>query len=260
MVSLRGRSIWLLALRGRMRVGGAPVAEVELEPGLAVELAPGLVIHCDAVELPPTVLAVRAGGLGAHVLLGTTSFYPGPPPTLRPGVDPEAAAVFYTLHNQWRIRLSGGASTPAEAGTVLNIDSVRIEVVALPVEAAARTRTRPTLRPSLRFAVGAGHVSVSQQGTALDDLTGVPGLILAALLRARQPVAWRDLCESVWPDDRSTEASLRNRLDVGLARLRSRLRALNLTDVVVALDGAGYACLRVAPEDEIAFEGATRDR
>lgn len=259
MVSLRGGGLVLLALRGRFRVRSKVLAEVALEPSLAVELAPGLTLTCDAVELPPALLGLRVEGLGTQSLVGTTSlFVRDGAATLRAGFDEGASAVVWTLGGAWRVRVGDGEAMPLTPGDALMIDGVSVEAVAVPVDAANRTRTRPSLRDPMVLRVSAGGVQITPSTPAAapgGDVRGVPGRILATLLANDGEMAWRDLCAIVWDGDRSAEDSLRNRLDVGLARLRDRLRALGVTELSVALDGAGFARVRIAPQDRVELDG-----
>lgn len=62
MVSLRGGELVLLALRRRFTLGGEPRTQVVREPGLELDLAEGVSLHCSEVTLPEAVLALRAPG------------------------------------------------------------------------------------------------------------------------------------------------------------------------------------------------------
>ena len=76
MVSLRGRELKLLALRGLFAVAGKPIDEIVLREGLAVELARGLEIYVEDVVLPTALLAIEGEGLPRQVLAGTSSLVP----------------------------------------------------------------------------------------------------------------------------------------------------------------------------------------
>jgi pSer/pThr/pTyr-binding forkhead associated (FHA) protein len=251
MLSLRGRSLWLLALRGRLRVNTRFCAEVELDVGTEVELAPGLTLRCVGLELPREVLGVSAPGLGTVVLFSTTSLVAGPPPALRPGAESDADVIFWTLGSAWRYQLRHQPPKPLQPGMQLQAGGLTVHALLVPIEEAARTRTIPALRPGFRFEVHPHAVHIFTAVGAPADVTGVPGRLLGAMLRADGPIEWRDLCECVWPGDKSRESSLRNRLDVGLARLRERLREAGVSDVGLGLDGAGAAHVRLTPLDTV---------
>lgn len=256
LVSLRDRGLVLLALRGRFRVAGQVRTEVELHAGVEVALADGITLTVHGVELPASVLGLDVPGLGRHGLAGTTSLLAGQPPQLRPGVAPDAAAVFWTFGVEWRARVGSAPPRTLQAGDRIALGRDTVTVVELPVELASRTRTIPSARTPIRIETWPQSVRLHLERDVV-DITGVPGRILATTLRSAGPIPWRDLCAHVWPDDRSREASLRNRLDVGLARLRDRLNAGGATEILVTLDGAGHAHARTATGDVIAHFDAT---
>lgn len=62
MISLRGRDVRLLALRGRFAMRGTTLSDVVLQPGMRIALATGLELQIVAVRVPEAVLALRAEG------------------------------------------------------------------------------------------------------------------------------------------------------------------------------------------------------
>jgi hypothetical protein len=257
MVSLRGGQLWLLALRGRLMVRGRPRGEVVWEAGAEVELADGLSLTCDAVELPDHVLALRCDAGAPQALLGTTSLHAGPPVSLRAGHDPDADAVFWTLGDRWRTALRGQSPQWLQAGDRLTVRGVEIEVRLLPSAAAELTRTRPSVRGPARWLVAAETVEAHQAGSVALQLQGLQAQLMACLLARPDaaPAAW--LVAEMWPGDRSSPPSLRNRLDVHLARLRERLRVAGLTEVRIGMDGSGAACLALPATDTVHWQLGT---
>lgn len=77
LVSLRGTSLKLLALRGRFFIDHTPQLEVELRSGLVVLLAQDLAIEVVEVSLPHEVLGLEGPGLARQLL-----------PSVVPGVTP----------------------------------------------------------------------------------------------------------------------------------------------------------------------------
>ena len=63
LVSLRNRSLRLMALRGALTVDGRDVDSVTLAPGLRVELADGVSLTVEAVELPTHSLVLCGAAL-----------------------------------------------------------------------------------------------------------------------------------------------------------------------------------------------------
>lgn len=247
LVSLRGGALWLLGLRGRFRVEGVVLSEVELVPGIRVDLTPETSICCHAIELPERMMAVTIPELGRPVLTGTASLVAGKPPRLLPGLVPDAAAVFWSLGEQWYLRQSNGQDTPLEPGTPQVVDGLRLTPVLVRPARGSRTRTVPQTGPCLEVRIGPQGVLVRADGHGeRARLGGVHGRLLGALLAADEPVHWTDLCHRIWPDDRSELGSLRNRLDVAVTRLRQRLRELDLHGINVSFDGLGHVRVVVA--------------
>lgn len=241
LVSLRGGSLRLLALRGRLRLGSAFVNEVELRPGVCVELAPGVTATCEGVQLPPRVMAIDVEGLGEVPLTGTTSIQRGPPPRVVSGVVDGAIAVLWRKGHQWFARDERGKDRAWFDGFVLMDSNPRIVATEVPTSGAGCTMTVPVSGPVRRLRRLGNDVVVRDPEAGVETpIGGVPGRILAAVLASTDPLHWTDCCAQVWPGDRADAASLRNRLDVGLARLRARLRELETSQIAVAFDGEGH--------------------
>lgn len=250
MVSLRGGALWLLALRGRLYQRGRVLPEVALEEGVQVALADGIVLRCEGVELPDEVQGLVVGSGAPQVLLGTTSLYLSPTPTLRAGFDAQADAVFWTVGDAWRVAVAGQPAVLFRPGTQVNVGTVAVQAVRVPFARAAQTRTRPTLRDPITWQPHAAGVRLEMANQQRHEITGVPGRILAAGLLDDAP-DWLQVCATVWPDDLSSVASMRNRLDVGINRLRERLREVGAVDVRVAMDGSGRLMVSLPAVDSV---------
>ena len=68
LVSLRGRELRFLQLRGRFALDGQQLGELTLREGLLIELAQGLTLEVLRVQLPPTLLALKGEGLPTQAL------------------------------------------------------------------------------------------------------------------------------------------------------------------------------------------------
>lgn len=256
MVSLRGGSLWLIALRGRLLANGKVHGEVLLDDGVEVGLAEGIVLRCEGVELPEAVFGLRLGSSPPQALVGTTSVFSQPTPMLRSGFFPDAAAVLWTLADEWQIRIGDSAPRPVAPGERFTLGTLSLDAVAVPTLRAQQTQTRPSTRGSLVWSCHREGVDlVELNGTRL-SLPGVPGKIMAAALMAPSPLSWTELCQTVWPNDHSSSVSLRNRLDVGIARLRARLRELGASEARLAMDGAGRIVVSLPPQDTVRFVDA----
>ena len=252
LISLRGRELMLLALRGRFRVRGEVCTEVALRAGLDIELYEDLWLHCDEVVLPSSLPGVAVPGLPRTLLTRTTSLFLTPRPQLQPGYDPGADVVFWTLGDTWSYRVRRGAPQALKVGEQIQLQEVAIEIVAIPISDASHDKTRQTRRAPLRLEVSPGSVRVqikTQPHSAL--LTGIPGKIFAALLMHDAPQTWEDVAATVWSDDQSLTSSLRRRFDVGLLRLREKLQQFELPPDLISLDGSGMISLTLAQDDEV---------
>lgn len=251
MVSLRGGTLWLLALRGRLQMRGRTLSEVPLNDDTRVELADGLWLCCEGIDLPDEVVGVRVNGGPPQVLNGTTSVFSGPPARLRAGFDVEADAQLWPVGNEWT--LSSGADEPRtlEPGTTVRVGAAELTAEWVPLAVADQTRTRPTIRGPVQWIVTADGVRLDKSGHAVHEISGIPGRILSALLLDDGSLHWMQLCSRVWPEDQSRLVSLRNRLDVGLVKVRERLREAGATEVRVAMDGAGHVRLVLPDVDRV---------
>ena len=251
MVSLRGRSLMLLGLRGRFKVRDEVVVECELTPGLVVELAPMLHLRCEAVHLPDALLGVRVGTLPTMVLAGTTSVYGGASPKILKGFHPDSDAVFWTTGDRWHVTISG-EHQPATTDLSLDLAGCAVHIERVPLAELAHARTRQVLRSPMRFVVSEHNVQIHRTGEPVLVIGGVPGRILSCVVAADSPVHWREVTELVWPDDLSLESALRKRFDVGLGRLRERLAPIfGDGEEVLSMDGSGVLTLKLAAEDRL---------
>lgn len=241
MVSLRGESLVLLALRGRFRVDGQVKSKVVLKEGLEIELHNELAFICDEVVLPARLLGLKMDGLPQVSLTQTTSIViDAGKPRLHAGYNPAAHALLWSSGGRWSIRL--GKDDPGSVirvGDVFKVDGKNLEIVEVDLREAARSSTRQTLTDPLLLDVTPRSVSISTSRCHLTTITGVPGRILSALATHGAPMFWEDLVSVVWSEDRSLASSLRRRLDVGVLRLRERLVQSNLSSELIKLDGAG---------------------
>lgn len=252
MVSLRGQSLKLLALRGRFRVGGKVRAEITLRAGMSLELAQGLEIECVSISLPRALLGLQSEGLPVMMLMGTMTLHLEHTPRVTPGYDATGDVVFWAVGAQWRASIQGAAPRGISIGDTLEIDGTHLEIVAVPLEDAAHTRTRRTLRTPLCFRSLGDAVRIEREDAPDLLISGIPGKICAALVDDGPTLNWRDVTSRVWPNDASMEAALRRRFDAGLARLRSKLEQVSaLQEEFIELDGAGMISLKLTEQDQM---------
>jgi hypothetical protein len=260
LVSLRRRSLRLLGLRGPLTVEGLEVDAVTLEPGLRVELADGLFITVESVELPTHTL-VLCGTTQGRVELGASThsllLSDGPGPrTLRlvAGYVPSAAGhLWYSGANLW-IRLKGQDAEPIESGGGWMIEGCPLRVIQLPLTGTDDTVTEssrgPLERTSLVIIARYTTVHVQREaGTSV--LTGKPANLVSELVRfGGKPVPWETVARQIW-GARLDRESLRDNFDATLSRHRRQLRELEIREDLVSLDGSGNVELVLYPGDRI---------
>ncbi|HMV67884.1 MAG TPA: hypothetical protein PKA64_13625 [Myxococcota bacterium] len=249
-VSLRGGRLRLLALRGRFRVGGHVTADVELSPGVDVELAEGLALHVHRVELPSVLVGVEGPDLPRQALPGTVALDVRPAVRVRPGWHRDAAAVLWSVDDAWRVSRPGHPDRAVQPGDVIDLDGWPLAIVAIPLRDAGQRRTVVGIAAPLRIEARFHTVRVLSDDRTPVVIGGLHGRILSELIALDGPVDWRVVAREVWDDD---DEGLRRRWDVTLSRLRARLRSLGLRDDLVHADGAGHVELLLRPGDTTAL-------
>ncbi len=252
MVSLRGDTLQLLALRGLFAVGGQVQRSVALEAGLRISLAQGLDLEVVAVELPDRVLALTGPGMSPQPLAGTCSLVMRPSPRLRPGARDGAQAVFHMGPNGWRVRGQDGQTQDLQAGWRDEGAGfeVRWQVLEGPGQA---TQVRQGVSPPMKVEARYDSVLIHRQGFPTFRVTGLSARIISELALVGGPLHWEPLARELWTDG-SDPHFLRRRLDAVLGRLRRKLSDAKLPLELVRSDGAGFFELVLRPEDELVTE------
>ena len=251
MVSLRGGELVLLALRRRFTLGGEPRTQVVLEPGLELDLAEGVSLHCSEVTLPEAVLAVRAPGLPDMPLPPVATLLPGPPPRLL--ASPQVGAtVVWSEGARFMLQCGKEPARPVGPGDAIDVHGVTFTFFALPVSQLMATETASLDRhPPLTLELFYDVVHLHQAGQPRATVRGVGARLLSELAQLGQPVAWEVVAAELWDAD-TDRALLRGRWDMAVGRLRHRLREAGLPPHLVSTDGTGNIELRLRPADVIA--------
>ena len=241
LVSLRGRDLRLLALRGRFAVSQSPTSEVVLRSGLEIEVARGLVLGVEAVVLPPSVLGLEGDGLPRQVLSSVCSLHTGPRPRLTPRYAGDAAAWLYSTGEGWRLRLPHSAARELEPGSSVEVGEPTFRCVSIALEQAAQSPTHigsGVYRP-LRIEARFDTAHIHRPGEPVLTLSGISARILSELVAFDGPVSWQVLAGEVWTGELG-ETSLRGKWDTNLARLRRKLRAARVRPNLVRSDRLGH--------------------
>ncbi len=250
MVSLREGELRLIALRGSFAVGGRPRAEVALAPGVEVQLARGLSLRVEAVELPEDVLGVEGPGLPAQALPGVASLLDGP--RLLRGWREDAAAWIWSTGGEWSLRAAGGAERALRAGDRVALPGGEVRFVAMPLRAAGHSETRRHggVDAPLVVVASCASVALHRDGDVVLGFGGVHARLVGELVAMGGRAPWRVLAGELWPD-LDDDPQLRSRLDVTLSRLRRRLRDGRVRTDLVCADGAGTIELLLDPHDRL---------
>jgi|JI10StandDraft_1071094.scaffolds.fasta_scaffold132387_3 hypothetical protein len=250
LVSLRGRSLKLLPLRGRLAVQGKLVEHLDLAPEQVIELAAGLTLVVEAVGLPDRVLALEGDDLPQQVLAGVCALVVEDTPRLVPGWQRGAAAHFWG-DTAWRVQRAGEAAQPLVEGSELVVGARRFRAVgvALDVAGGVWTRTDEMAQP-IEIIAQYDSVHIRRAGRPVVVLAGVAARLVSELVTIGGPVAWEVLAAELWPED-DDRVGLRRRLDVTLTRLRSRLRAFQVRSDLVRSMGTGHLELVLNPGDRV---------
>jgi hypothetical protein len=250
LISLRGRELKLLGLRGRFALDGKLCSELVLQPGQRIEFARDLIIEVIDVHLPDAVLGIEGEGLPRTMLTGVCSLVLDPRPRLVPGHWP-GMAQFWQSGQEWRVRIGDTPPRPFGAGDMLSVGSRSLVGVAMPLEqaGAAKTRAGAVALPLDMIALYDAY-HIRREGEPPLVLSGIGARILSELAVVNGPIAWESLAREVWREDVDRHA-LRRKLDVALSRLRRKLRAGGVRPDLVRADGTGSFELLRYPGDTV---------
>lgn len=255
MVSLRGRELKLLALRGQFAADGVLCEQVVLRPGLVIEPAPGLALVVDEVRLPEAVLALEGEGLPRQILTGTVSITTRPELRLWPRYRDDAEAHVWDNGERWRVRVGDGPARELGPGCELQVGGKRLRAVAVELGDAGGPPTRlDGLRPALHLIARYDTVHIHVEGRPAVTLDGISARIVSELAELGGPASWDVLAGEVWRGD-DDRLSLRSRWDVALARLRRKLRDGRIRPDLIRASGTGQVELLLYPGDRVEREG-----
>lgn len=239
-VSLRGEVLKLLALRGLFAVGGRPVEEVVLRPGLQIALSHTVQLLVEAVSLPAEVLAIQGPDLPRQVLAGTTSIVTRPRVSLVSRFVGEASAHIWTTGGAWRLRVGGGEARPLQAGQSFEVDGHALSAVSISLASAGPSATHVAQAVGGPLTVEARFDSVhlSRAGAPPLVLTGNVARLVSELVAVDGPAGWELVASEVWGQG-VERGRLRRRLDATLGRLRKQLEEARIRTDLVRPDGCG---------------------
>lgn len=249
-VSLRGGGLVLLALRGALAVDGICAAEVQLEAGVEVVLAPGRVVTIAEIVVPDRVLAMSLDGGQLRPLIGDllSLRHDG---TLVDGFDPTAAVRLWSTADQWYLDAGDGPEVVG-ASVQRDIDgrAVRFAWVATNHVAASVTQGRSGF-PPLRIISRWDSVQLQHAGAEPVLLAGLPARLLSELVAFGGSARWEHLAGELWSGQ--DPASVRARWDKVLASLRKKLSRGGIRPCLVQTS-CGICELVLFPMDHVDVE------
>lgn len=256
LVSLRGRALRLLALRGSVLLDGEPEDELELTEGQALQLG-GVTLRVVSVTLPEDVLALRIGGQDPQELCaGVYSLVASPTPELVPREDEAALARVWSTAEGWCLQLPDRRRETLAPGRRWTLGGVEVEAVLLALDEAGRTATVGRLATGLTLVARFTSVHLLRPGREPVVVDGQPGRVLSELAVMGAPVDWSVLAHELWPsiDPKRDRDLLRRNWDRVLRRLRLTLREHALRDDLVRADGTGNVELVLHAGDRVKDE------
>ncbi|MCB9731257.1 MAG: hypothetical protein H6745_01340 [Deltaproteobacteria bacterium] len=248
MVSLRGETMKLLGLRGRLGVEGRYIAEVALREGLEIELAPGVGLTVTELLLPDELVGLEGDDLVRQPLQGVMSLHLRPRPRLAAGYSDDADAVFWGEEESFLARVGDAVPRVLAVGDAVDVGGRGFRVVAIPLADASTTTTLGASVP-VRVVASFDTAEV-HQGDAVVLLSGLPARLLSELVAIGGPAGWDVLAGELW-DDEADKGQLRARFDMVLTRLRRRLRDAGLRPNLVVSTGTGQVQLVLREGDTV---------
>ncbi|MCO4772572.1 MAG: hypothetical protein KDA24_21245 [Deltaproteobacteria bacterium] len=249
LVSLRGGTLRLLALRGLFAVEGHLVSAVTLSEGLAIELAPGLRLTTRDVTLPPRVLALGGDGLHPQVLGSISSLMVDPEPRLSTRYEPDADALLWNRGESWLLQRRGHEPRPVQEGDSFELAGRSFCLTSVPLGHMDRRATAAANRPPITVEHGGRRVDLYRGSEHLTTVRGNGAAIVEELVEFAGPVDWYTLARQIWTEEGSDRKKLRGRLDTTLKRLRERFREVGIAATLVASTQSGQLELLTSPAD-----------
>jgi len=256
LVSLRGRALRLLALRGTLLVDGEPDDDIELTEGQLFTIG-GVTLRVVTVTLPEEVLALRIGSAEPQELCaGVYSLVTSPALELVPREEEAALARVWSTAEGWCIQLPDGRRENIVQGRTWRLQDIEVETVSLALDEAGRTATVGRLAAGLTLVARFTSVHVLRANREPVVVDGQPGRIFSELAVMRAPVDWSVLALQLWPtiDLKRDRDALRRNWDRVLRRLRLTLREHAIRDDLIRADGSGNIELVLQVGDRVKDE------
>ncbi len=251
MVSLRGRDLRLLALRGRFGLHGKPLSDLVLREGQRIAFASGLQLEVVRVEVPDELLALEADGVARQVLSGVTALYGGSNPRMVAGWHSAAPCHIWPTGASW-MRGTNNNPEVIAPGDSWQVDGVPFRAVEERNRNSQATVRDQDFTRTLRIVNRFDTIHLLRQNEPVVVITGRGARLISELACTGCAMSWEDLAALLW--DESRREVVRRRWDMLLLRLRQKLRQHGIRPDLVRADGSGLVELVLGPGDELIDE------
>lgn len=252
MVSLRGRELRLLALRGRLSVDDHEEDEVTLVVGQRVVFGGAVGGVVEELILPGTVLGLEFAGQVRELCAEAYSFTTDPTPDLVPRFLPHAIAHLWAADEGWLLQVGTDAPQPIRPGETHVVGGVTLVARSLSLSDTALAATIAA-RESLRLVCRTTTVHIHRSRREVATIDARAGQLLSELALMAAPVEWLTAAGLLWPKETDVRR-LRRNFDAVLARLRTHLREAGVREDLVRTDGRGNVEVFLDRTDEVVDE------
>lgn len=260
LLSLRGRGLLLVALRGELWVDDESVSEVELVTGLRLRLAEGVELEVEGVELPEQVAGIQVDDEAPRELVASVYSLVARGASsveLVPRYVDDSLARLVSTAEGYRVLVPGDRRRSWRPGRTWPVGAHRLLACLVDLSALQAERTQGATMRGVGMRLIARHSSthLARPGREVVVVSGLPGRLLSELIVAGVPMGWHELARELWPPDEVRDRDrLRRRWDRALRRLRLVLREHGVRDDLVRSDGSGHVELVLLPGERTVDE------
>jgi len=257
LVSLRGETFHLMALRGTVRVDEDEVSELPLEVGTEVELGRGVVLRVEEVVVPDRIPAIRVDADRPQALIarvyslvdkqGAQIFER---PRWVPRFEPASLAQVISTGDEWSIRRPGHRPTAWRAGREWTIGTHTLTACWLDSGDAATPHTIGARAAGLTIQARFVTCNLCLGHAPPVVLQGHMGRLVSELAVSGVSWPWQTLAQQLWPALADRER-LRRRWDRLLRRVKRKLAEKGIRQDLVRSDGQGNVELHLYLNDKV---------
>lgn len=236
LVTLRGRDLTLLALRGALQVDGIAEDAVLLAKGQRVELAPDVAFEVEEVVLPTRVMVLLVDGVdllepcaAVHALLPSHQWVPA--------WRPDALAHVWSADGDWMIQVDGRVER-ATPGASWVLDGATLSAAVVDLERLATEVTHLAGQVEAMEVIGRTDTAeLRRAGREPVTLDGLLARLVTELGLLGTPTPWDVVAREIWPE--APDLQRRRSFDRVLQRLRQTLREHGVREDLVRAVGRG---------------------